>query len=864
MDDSSNSNERGLPTDAQELVDYARRQADCSALTCEQAAAPGPLPDSIPGYDLLKEIHRGGQGVVYEAKQQSTRRKVAIKVLREGPFAGRIEQARFERETEILVRLKHPNIVAVLDAGVTAEHRYLVMEFVEGTALDEYLVGGLSNSGSRDRTALLLRLFLKICEALNAAHLRGVVHRDLKPSNIRIDAQGEPHVLDFGLGRLLGDEESSSSDGRSLTITGQFVGSLPWASPEQAEGVSDKIDIRTDVYGLGLILFFMLTRRFPYEVVGPMQTILETIQRAVAVRPSSFHEEIDDDLDTMVLRCLSKERERRYQSAGELGRDVERYLDGEPIEAKRDSTWYVLRKTVNRHRGVFVAGIALVFLLGVGLVVTSTLYIRSVSAERNAKRRLEQAQQLAHAFIFDLDEKLQKGPMSAREFYVKTAFEYLNHLAGEGLSDPRLLEDIVAAYIKIGDVQGNATYANRGDAKAAMATFETAFSIAKEAMNRRPDDRGLERQLATVYERIGDMQTYMSGSHSEAALETFRLCLEIRERIARKSPDELLSIRELASVLNRIGNAELEMGRFDEALATYERNLAMRKLLSEREPENLEARLSLALGYRRIGNAYAALERQLDALSYLETAISIVDEAAAAGSETNDLKETRLLLSNKIAETQLAIGNPSAARGRAQVSVRTAEELSIADPDNVQAAVNQWYANHYLGMAYEDLGRLSEALVQFHKGVEVASELLERRPGQKSGRHILAHAYESLGRVKWEAGDFEEALINFRRCVEIRDALVGEDPASAHVQEALAASCKSLADLLKTMGNEGCEAEGAHSSRRREAKAYYVRSLEIIQALATQGTLSPRFVAWPETLTAEVREADRAMASSGE
>ena len=346
-----------------------------TADTQTSAANPaGPAQDSFAGYHILREIHRGGQGVVYQAIQKSTKRKVALKVMKEGPFASPGEQARFDREVQILGQLSHPNIVAIHDSGQAAGCHYFVMDYIGGQPLDVCMASGARSIENA------LRLFAKICSAVNAAHLRGITHRDLKPGNIRVDESGEPHILDFGLAKLATGTASSA-----MTLTGQFVGSLPWASPEQAEGLPGKIDLRTDVYSLGVVLYQMLTGRFPYEVVGNMHDVLGRIMRAEPERPSTIRRQINDEVETIVLKCLAKERERRYQSAGELARDVGHYLAGEPIEAKRDSTGYVLRKYLKKYR--VGAGVAAAFLLVivVGLVGSLTFW-REAVVERGPRR----------------------------------------------------------------------------------------------------------------------------------------------------------------------------------------------------------------------------------------------------------------------------------------------------------------------------------------------------------------------------------------------------------------------------------------------------------------------------------------------
>lgn len=345
-------------------------------------ASPAPL--EFPGYEITGPPQRGGQGVVYEAIQLSTRRRVAIKVMREGPFATLADRARFEREIETLSRLDHPNIVAVHDAGVVAGAHYFVMDYVDGEALDVHVQNQRLNEYA-DR-APLVRLFMKVCDAVHAAHLRGVIHRDLKPSNIRVDRAGQPHVLDFGLAKAI-DAETDSL----MTRTGQFVGSLPWASPEQIEGAGSRIDLRTDVYSLGAIFYQLLTGAPPFEVGSNLRIALGNILEREPRRPSALATRaglphIDDELDTIVLKCLAKDRERRYQTAGELARDLGRYLAGEPILAKSDSAMYVLRKALRRYRLHVAAATGLVLLLGIFAVVMTLLYRRAATLEQQATR----------------------------------------------------------------------------------------------------------------------------------------------------------------------------------------------------------------------------------------------------------------------------------------------------------------------------------------------------------------------------------------------------------------------------------------------------------------------------------------------
>ncbi|MFO0985170.1 MAG: serine/threonine-protein kinase [Planctomycetota bacterium] len=225
-----------------------------SAAESEPAPASAALGLEFPGYTILGEIHRGGQGIVYRAVQQRTKRVVALKVLIEGSFASPVKRARFEREAELAAQLKHPHIVTLYDRGVTDDGRpFLAMEFVAGNPLSATPAPLPPERNAR------LRLFVKICRAVAHAHQRGVIHRDLKPGNIVIDDAHEPHILDFGLARAA--SPLVHADGAPLTMAGEFAGTLAYASPEQLARDAQLVDTRTDMHALGLILYEMLTGR---------------------------------------------------------------------------------------------------------------------------------------------------------------------------------------------------------------------------------------------------------------------------------------------------------------------------------------------------------------------------------------------------------------------------------------------------------------------------------------------------------------------------------------------------------------------------------------------------------------------------
>ena len=340
----------------------------------------------IAGYRILSEIHRGGQGVVYKAIQENTNRVVALKILLQGAFASQRQRQRFEREIDVAASLKHPNIVTVYDSGVSHSRLYFAMEYVEGAPLESQVqrvsIEGVNRSSKerREERRRVLEMFRRICEAVAHAHQRGIIHRDLKPSNIRLEEDGEPRILDFGLAKIA--FTANAEDQEFQTREGEFLGTLAYASPEQTTGDPDAVDIRSDVYSLGMMLYELLTGQRPYPVEGDLSQTLANIRESEPKSLSRLDASIDNELETIVSTALAKEPQRRYQSAHELCVDLGHYLSGEPINAKRDSSWYLLSKAVRRHRGLVTTAALFLAVISTSLVV-SLAFWRQAVIDRN-------------------------------------------------------------------------------------------------------------------------------------------------------------------------------------------------------------------------------------------------------------------------------------------------------------------------------------------------------------------------------------------------------------------------------------------------------------------------------------------------
>ena len=335
---------------------------------------PGTCVGYFGDYELIEEIARGGMGVVYRARQVSLDRVVALKMIRSGEFTSDTEARRFRQEVEAVATLDHPHVVPVYEVGEYRGRQYYTMRLIEGGTLAGRMAElSIPTAPGRDRQAAVARLVASVARAVHHAHQRGVLHRDLKPSNVLLDTSGEPHVADFGLARRLGSASS-------LTATGAVLGTPSYMAPEQARGGKD-VTTAADVYGLGAVLYELLTGRPPFKGADALDTLAQVRERAVT-RPRAACPAVDADLETVCLKCLEKDPARRYSSADALADDLDRWQKGEPILARPAGMWERARKWVQRNPTAagLVAVTALFLLAAVGGSVT-VVYSRTLEGK---------------------------------------------------------------------------------------------------------------------------------------------------------------------------------------------------------------------------------------------------------------------------------------------------------------------------------------------------------------------------------------------------------------------------------------------------------------------------------------------------
>lgn len=389
--DSISRHATDCPTCARWLEEEA---ADQDLLTAVRHAvrshdsSPEPLaiPEHLGDYHVMREIGAGSMGIVYEAEQDHPRRRVALKVVRSGLASARLLR-RFENEAQVLGLLSHPGIAQIHAAGTfeTPQGRqpYLAMELVDGLRLTDWVA---AMQPDRDT---VLALFAELCRAVHHAHQKGVIHRDLKPGNILVDKEGRPKVLDFGIARL---GEADARVATMQTHAGQLLGTVPYMSPEQVVGDPTGIDVRSDVYALGVLLYEMLTGKLPHNLLDKsVPEALRMISEDEPIPLGQHDPSLPNDLATISQKALAKERDHRYGSADELAREVERFLRHEPIEARPPSALYQLRKFARRNRVLVGSTTVLMVVLVAALVVVSSLLSYARHKQKAAEAQAEQA-----------------------------------------------------------------------------------------------------------------------------------------------------------------------------------------------------------------------------------------------------------------------------------------------------------------------------------------------------------------------------------------------------------------------------------------------------------------------------------------
>jgi eukaryotic-like serine/threonine-protein kinase len=828
---------------------------------------PASLP-KVPGLRFLSRVSEGGQGVVFKALQTATRRKVAVKMLRLGILATERQLHRFERETELLASLRHPNIVAVHDSGRTTEgHDYLVMEWINGVPLDRYVQDHFPLAPAPDaapaprpgdRIQPLLTLFIKIARAIEHAHGGSVIHRDLKPSNILVDDAGEPHIIDFGLAR-----QELGGRGAAPTMTEDFVGTRAYASPEQVSGATGLLRVTTDVYSLGVMFFQMLTGAFPYPTDGRASAVDQHIQTTPPSRPRLIVPSIPADVETIVLTALAKEPERRYQTAGSLANDLDDYLAGRPISAKRDSRWYIASRWLRRNRraaALVSAAMVLSIVAGASLISSRIATQRAKAERERALAERERSEALALVaqamgqsidpteplnFSYDAGVKGTYGERGLDRLRLSLMLGWPGNDRGVSTAATSSIATLISTSGReiLGEELARQTATER---KLALGLnhagrLDDLMNLAEILLVRgqfRDAQRAADQALDLARNNPADPHVYVAPQLDLLARVALKrseapraLALASEALTQASSPSEAASL-ELAQVLATRSEALASLGRWREAQADLTQALRIRlALLPDESPaiaRSLEGLASIVeqldretpedpLAKAMDATTNAELAGQLRALSGDLDRLLVNDPRSAIDPvpvlrRVLRLKhallgpEHRGLLST-IAALSIELQLPTRA-GHETTAELLKQAVAILDADPGSSVIARALALERAALALLHIGQSDEAFVLWERSVALWWGLPD---GVRDDLQAAANT-RGLALFQLIYGEYERAEANSRHVLEVIRPIVGPD----HKLIAIAMAQRALALVHLGRGEEAeREARAAHAMSQR-------------------------------------------------
>ncbi len=709
-------------------------------------------------YKLLQQIGEGGFGIVYMAEQEKpVHRRVALKIIKPGMDSAQVV-ARFEAERQALALMDHLNIAKVFDAGATDGGRpFFVMELVHGVPLTTYCDDGHLTVPER------LGLFVPVCKAIQHAHQKGIIHRDLKPSNVLVclyDGQPVPKVIDFGVAKAVDSASMRLTDRTVFTQFGQIVGTFEYMSPEQAEMSQLGVDTRSDVYSLGVMLYELLTGSTPLarqrlrdaslsellrmikeEEPPKPSTRVSGTQEAVRIaaarrtEPVKLGRLLSGELDWVVMRCLEKDRARRYDTANALARDLERYLHDEPVEAGPPGAGYRLRKLARKHRtalglaGVFVALLALAAGVSTWQAVRATRAEGRALAERDraeqemkrAEASFQMARETVDRFFTQVGENPRfksQGMEKFRRDLLQNAKEFYERFIQEHLDTPEVRHDLGLAHVRLARI-----HRALGDFAAARALSQKAIEMLGELARAHGDVPEYQRDLAASHFELAIVHSDTGSlDRAEAGCQQ---ALAIQEKLATDHPEAAEYCRALATTRGELGSLCFRAGHFEKARASLELALAIWSRLAQRSGRDPEDRYGLAGVQQRLGNAYGQRGQSAKAEGMLKEAASTYQALVA---DYPDVPEYR----QSLARTYGALGShyhnnlqqAEKAEAAHQQARQIYEGLAREHPDVWEYAFQLGRCYHHLALEAQVAGRSDAALANSDKAIEILERVV--------------------------------------------------------------------------------------------------------------------------------------------
>jgi len=805
-------------------------------------------------YRITGFLARGGMGAVYEAVREDDqfRKRVAIKVIPR-VLAGPGAVARFRSERQILANLEHPNIARLLDGGTSDGIPYLVMEYVEGVPITDYVRANMLP------VADCLRLMLSVCAAVTYAHQNLVIHRDLKPANILVTGGGVVKLLDFGIAKLTDPSQSDA------TLTAHVMMTPDYASPEQIQGAP--VTTASDVYSLGVVLYEVLTGERPYRAASAsLRDLEQAVCKTEARRPSALgslpartRRRLAGDLDNIVLKALQKEPARRYGSVEQLAEDIRRHLDGMPVQARADTWLYRGGKFIGRHRTAAAAA----FLVAASLVIGTVI---AAFEARSARQRFDQLREFARTMLVDMHGQLADvpGAAKARQALVGYVDDYLKRVAAQHAGDDAALAaEFATTYLRLGETQGSTPEAlasfEKGQRLLEQKRAHRSFGPADQLVLARLDMRsgvalvdlgrtpaGVENLTAAI--RLADAVSRTIGWNSDAESvkafaemtlgRVFRVQYRLPEaerhaRTAIAEGEEILrrgyGTKEAYEVLtiarNLLAGTLRRQGHWKEGLETYQKVLADAESRAGADPGSASLQ-------RQLGRSHAIMadmvvrapdhdEKEL--LLHVRRSIAIAERLAAADPYD---KSAQTELAQALSSGAEALQEPAEwneAMGYLGRALPILENLLKSEPDNGTLLLYTALTEADLGTFLGQRNSHQEALHWLRRGLSDLNKLMAR------DRAVTLHLLEYIKVEHWlaeelaRAGQAAEALAIANDAIEKSRRVVGDPSSPPETWLEVPLSYESLADVCRTLG------------KREEARRWYRVSLSEFDKIRAKG-----------------------------
>jgi len=729
---------------------FVQERIQHAIVSFHQTTLKDDHPTRVGAYRLVRKLGHGGMGTVFLAERDDGQYKadVAIKLVQPGMDTDFV-LARFRRERQTLARLQHPNIARLLDGGNTESGLpYIVMEYIEGPRITKYVHEKCLSVAAR------VRLYLDVCAAVDYAHRNFIVHRDLKPGNILVDSLGAPKLLDFGICKLLMSEQLSNPSDRE---SGLGPMTPNYASPEQIRGQA--ITPLSDIYSLGVVLYELLTGirppRFPqhsgHELTG---AVLDhpVPPPSSLVESKALARQLAGDLDSIVMRALEVEPQKRYESVARLADDLRRYLSHEIVRAHPQTWSYRTGKFLRRNVREVIGVSAFVLVLLAGLAI-------SLHETRVANARLAQVRELANKLVLDVHDSVKDlpGATPARKVIVQTAVHYLDSTADAVKGDPRAEWELASAYRKLGDVQGNAVGASLGDSAGAMNSYQKSRSLLEDVLRHRPANIEAQKEQLLVLHRIGSLQEYTGKSQD--ALQTLQAAIRAGAPGIRSSDNEFKAA--LGDVYVESSDTRRNLGDHTGALDDANQALDLYRQIQASGAATPAMLQSFASAEAAAGMAEGGLGRLQDELRDYRADASLMEKLVAADPQNASLRRDLMLAYGHVADV---LGNPNLGNlgdsaGALQEYRKAAEigkQLYDADPSNQRAAVDYGIVLSRIASVMDDHD-ISAKTAAHRASLEVLKKIAIISPADWQIQNYIVYGNLRLGDTLNSGRDFRGA-----------------------------------------------------------------------------------------------------------